>query len=397
MSRLIFQAKVVLTQVNQLSVDTWEFHYNFSDNEGAFLATDIIVGDVFVIDTSSYNVGTLTSYVVTSILSATSSSGVVAVVFDINNATLDYPDLGYSIGVDSIVTRPSPNYKLLNAPAADIQLISDKFATYLTNYNFTEIVDKFVMGGGGGADQVLDSDTPTPVTLGGIPAGSTFDNVPVEVVLRDLLYPYQIPTFTAFAISGQQTQLEVGQPISAGAKTFTWSTSNASNVSPNTISVVDITNSTTLVATSSNDGTEVITISNITKNTPTTHTWRITGVNTRSTPFVRDFAVTWVWRRFHGESTLQTLTESQTQALRVSAFATGFAGTYSFVGGGYKWIAYPTSFGTATLFKDTNTNLDVPMEPATTLMLTNAYGISTSYRIHRTTNVLGASINILVS
>jgi hypothetical protein len=45
-------------------------------------------------------------------------------------------------------------------------------------------------GGGGG---VYTNLTPVPVTLGGIEAGSTFDDTPITDVLDQLLYPYQEP------------------------------------------------------------------------------------------------------------------------------------------------------------------------------------------------------------
>ena len=53
--------------------------------------------------------------------------------------------------------------------------------------------------------------------------------------------------------------------------------------------------------------------------------------------------------------------------------------------------------GTATTFKDSTTNLDVPMEAVYTVSVTNAYGITTNYNVHRTTNILGSTINIIIS
>ncbi len=396
MSQLILQGKIVLASAIETSTNVWEFQFDFVDNEGVFLVTDIQPGDILVIDTSQYELGTFTRYIITSVIGTSGPTATVEVEYDATNNNLSPPDVGYSIGLDGVVTRPSTNYKLLNAPSTEAQLISDRFQAYLYNYNFNDIVDKIT--GGGGSTQVLTNATPTPTTLGGIPAGTTFADVPVETVLQDLLYPYQTPAFTAFSISGQSTGLEVGQSVAGGSRTFVWSTSNSSNVQANSVTIQNITGgTTTLVSSTSNDGTEAVSITSVTKTVASSHVWRILASNTKTQQFTRDFTVTWQWRRYHGESVLTTLSEPEIEALRVSQLSSSFAGTYAFQAGGYKWIAYPTSFGTATSFKDTATNLDVPFQPVVTIDLTNAHGATTQYNVHRTTNILGAAISILVA
>lgn len=47
--------------------------------------------------------------------------------------------------------------------------------------------------GPAGGSGLYTNLTPVPVTLGGIEAGSTFDETPIEDVLDQLLYPYQSP------------------------------------------------------------------------------------------------------------------------------------------------------------------------------------------------------------
>jgi hypothetical protein len=84
--------------------------------------------------------------------------------------------------------------------------------------------------------------------------------------------------------------------------------------------------------------------------------------------------------------------------LASSGLRTGYAGTYSFAGGGYKYICYPSAWGTATTFKDTSTGLDVAMEvPYVVLNVVTGFGVLVNYRVHRTTNILGAAIDIIVS
>jgi hypothetical protein len=89
--------------------------------------------------------------------------------------------------------------------------------------------------------------------------------------------------------------------------------------------------------------------------------------------------------------------EADIKALGSSPLQSGFAGIYSFAAGGYKYIAYPAVYGTATQFTDQLTNFNVAMNPVYTVSVTNAFGQTTNYNVHRTTNVLGSSINIIVA
>lgn len=400
MSRVAFQAKVLLNSTARSGSgnDLWELNITLTDFDGVWSGLDVMVGDVISFDTSPATSGTFSMYKVSSVITSDAFSPVVAVEYIDDNVPPDpfaAPDLDWIIGAEGVIARPSTNLGLLPVVSSDIQVINDKFTEYVQNYNFVKIVDNI---SGGSPPQVLNTTTPTPTALGGIPAGTTFNSVPVEVVLQSLLYPYQAPTFSAFSISGQSTTLEVGATVTGANRTFTWTATNASNITANTVEIQNITGGTTSLAVGlANDGTEVLSFADVTKTTATTHVWRIRATNTQTTVFTRDFTVTWQWRRFFGESVNTTLTENQIEALRVNGLVSGFAGNYSFNAGGYKWIAYPTVFGTATTFKDTSTNLDVPFEPPVIVSVTNAFGVVQDYRVHRTTNALGGAITIAVS
>lgn len=239
---------------------------------------------------------------------------------------------------------------------------------------------------------------PTTATVGGIEAGSTFSNVTMQYLWDSLLYPFQVPTFSAFAINGQSTTIEVGASVPSGSTLFTWTTTNSSNVSANTISIFDITNAVTLGTGLADDSSESLVLpSDVTKTTATTNQWRITADDTESTSFLRNYTVTWRWRVHYGTDASTTLTASGITGLTSSSLSSGFAGTWSFGAGDYKYFTYPSLMGTATTFKDSTTNLDVPMEAVYTVSVTNAYGITTNYNVHRTTNILGSTINIIIS
>lgn len=293
-----------------------------------------------------------------------------------------------------VVALPEESVVAFTHEDTDVVVI-DKESHVSSEETNIYVVTMGQVGPAGYGDSNYNRATPVPTTIGGVSAGSTFAGS-VQDALDKLFYPYQAPAFTSFSFS-QTSPLEVGATIAAGSKTFTWATSNSSNVATDTIEIDDVTASTNLHTGGANDGSETLAVGAITKTSATTHTWRITGTNTNAGTFTRDFTVTWQWRRFYGESTTPTADESLVEGLRVSGLASNFTGTFAFLGGGYKYIAYPTVWGLKTTFKDTATNLDVAMQAATTVSITNAFGVAQNYYVHRTLNQLGGAINIAVS
>ena len=249
---------------------------------------------------------------------------------------------------------------------------------------------------GGGGTETYTNLTPTAVSIGGIPAGSTFDNMTMQEMWDALLYPYQTPIFSSFT-SSMSTPIEVGSTIPAGSVTFLWNTTNSSNIAANSIKIDDITAGNTLASGLANTGTTAISISEITNVMATSHQWKITATNTKGAFVSRTLNVYWQWKIYYGESALTDLIEADVEALRVGTLAANVSGNYSFNAGEYKWICYPTSFGLKTTFKDASTNFDVAMQPALTKSITNSQGVSTNYYCHRTVNKLGGSITIAIS
>ena len=249
---------------------------------------------------------------------------------------------------------------------------------------------------GGGGTETYTNLTPTAVSIGGIPAGSTFDNMTMQEMWDALLYPYQTPIFSSFT-SSMSTPIEVGSTIPAGSVTFLWNTTNSSNIAANSIKIDDITAGNTLASGLANTGTTAISISEITNVMATSHQWKITATNTKGVFLSRTLNVYWQWKIYYGESALTDLIEADVEALRVGTLAANVSGNYSFNAGEYKWICYPTSFGLKTTFKNASTNFDVAMQPALTKSITNSQGVSTNYYCHRTVNKLGGSITISIS
>jgi len=268
--------------------------------------------------------------------------------------------------------------------------------------------------GGSGAISYVNPAA-VPATLGGISAGSTFPTPQSMQQMWDrLLYPYQAPGFTSFALNGHSSTVEVGYTIPTSV-TFSWSTSNGGNVVANSISIADLTNPATLGTGLANDGTESFTLgAAIQKVAATSHSWRIAGLNSQSGVFTRDHTVSWRWRLYVGTNAAATLTEAQIEALAGSSLGTGYAGTYALAAGGFKYIAFAhVAGGQINSVKDQATGFNVPFATAADnaaysnvdgggfsyalVSVTNVHGITTQYRVYRTTNVLGGAVTLLVT
>lgn len=254
---------------------------------------------------------------------------------------------------------------------------------------------------------------PVPVTLGGVVAGMQFNNTTYSQVFTTLFYPYLVPQFTSFGITGQPTLMEVGNTIISGSKTFTWTTSNSGNIGANNIRITNVTGGNVIMLDNSpNDGTQVVSLpSPITKVAIASHVFAIRATRTNNSYLTRNFQINWNFRNFYGTQTLPVLTEVDIEALSNSYLGTTIAGTFNYASGGYKYFVLPNTSVNPTLFKDSNTNFAVAMADVADgytdvnagvykfkfISITNPYGITQTYRVYRTKNILGGTINITVS
>ena len=75
---------------------------------------------------------------------------------------------------------------------------------------------------------------PTPTTIGGIPAGTTFSNIPTTEMLRRLLYPYISPLLSTTL---NQSYIEAGNTSSAASLVLTYTITRNATYSINGLSV----------------------------------------------------------------------------------------------------------------------------------------------------------------
>lgn len=395
-----------------ISGATWN---NQSDVEGVG-ASLVVPGYKMFIPAASLATGDpipgiVHRYAITAVTVLGPDSLDLTILWDEEGPEVDTPVSGVTCGISEATTNkliglpPAEQVYNLLAPGSSIASLNLEARNVLDpktvpeapadgkTYGRKDLAWAEVSGGGGDS---YTNTTPTTASLGGIPIGSTFASQTMPQMFDALLYPYQNPTFTSFSISGQTTPLEVGASILAN-RTFVWGTSNSGNINPNSIEIRDVTGAVDLATGLANDGSEAITMSAITRNSAGSQQFRIRGTNTHSAIFEVFYSVAWQWRRYYGEDALTVLDQTGIKNLRINGLASGFAGTYAFAAGGYKYLSYPAVLGTATTFKDTGTNLDVPFEPAYLVSVTNALGVNTNYNVHRTTNIIGSAINIAVS
>lgn len=346
------------------------------------------------------------TYVGTSVEGITSyeTNTIYIITFQNNNTSASTLDID-SVGVLDLVKGDETG--LVPLEAGDIV----STVTYYMIYDggqfqlFTENPDSIPL--------TYTNLNPVPLTLGGVLAGTTFNNTPISGVFDMLFYPYIASQFNTFSISGQATTLEVGQSIAAGNKTFVWTTSNPGGVAVNTVKIKQTTApASTLASGLANDGNQIINFASaITKVVATSHTWRIEATRTNSSTMFKNYSVSWRWRLFYGTNANTSLTEANIEALTNNNLDTVFAGTYTFVAGNYKYFAFPSAFGVVGLFKDADTQLAVamagPAEGYTTtsgnglyyqvVSVTNAHGVTHNYNVYRTRNILNGAITITVS
>lgn len=295
--------------------------------------------------------------------------------------------------------------------ASDVYVLSGAYDTNTGSVTFTNttggtfVVNGFVTG----MTETYTNTGATPTTIGGIAAGSTFNGKTMQQMWDSLLYPYQVPAFSSFSL-GITSPKEVGYDITTN-QTFTWGTTNTSNVSANTITIAGY-NLTTLTGLA-NDGNEAVTFTGVVTRTsadaPGTRAWTIQGTNTNLSTFSGSLSIRWDYKMYAGTSTNTSLTASEITGLtNYNSVKNGFAGTYALSAGGYKYFAFATGYGTPTSWVDTSNNLSVGMyggypnidgsgNSYDLVSVTNAEGETTNYKVYRTLNQLGGSINIAVS
>jgi len=232
--------------------------------------------------------------------------------------------------------------------------------------------------------------------MGLLPIGTDISGLTTEEVLSLAYAGFIAPEFTDFSVN--QGNVEVGTEIS-GVKIFSWVFDDAAKIVDNTISLVDVTDGTPLASNLSKVSPANADIGVIQKNQPRSRTWKATAQDTEGNTIDSPlYAMNWYWKRFWGFVDTQAPTDANIKA-GSQELATGRAKSWNTGNPGgeaYFFYAYPASFGNIAGLT-VNGFPSLAAFTLTTRDFVNALGVSESYNIYVSNNLLNASAPIIVT
>lgn len=238
---------------------------------------------------------------------------------------------------------------------------------------FKKSLEIMYVGGGGGGSSTYTNLNPVPKTVGGISAGTTFENMDITAVLDMLLYPFS----ASFSIT--PTTATMGQTVTTIDMTFSVSDSTATMEISNGVGDVTGTISYSLSGIFIADTSFTLTATKD-SNTATINKSLIflnyvySGVTPNTAPIESEIL-----------ASSKTLSNTKNKTV-----------TYDCTGGNRFYIAYPQRMGTMS---DVKVNgLPFNGYTVTTATITNEYSFSEVYTIYTSNNlVYGSAIPVIWS
>lgn len=128
--------------VNAVQFPDWrtvQLTLNVLDRSGVYTLVNASVGDIILIDASAYDVGLITSYLITDIVSRNVTTLIVTAVCELSEA----PDLGWCIGSNVMITKNTSGIRA--TPAPGVQGIQDSLSFASIESNFNSIKELIVV------------------------------------------------------------------------------------------------------------------------------------------------------------------------------------------------------------------------------------------------------------
>ena len=264
-----------------------------------------------------------------------------------------------------------------------------------TDKNLENILNKMVTLIGNGPVDVDVNYTNTervPTTIGGIAAGTTFDKVPIQDVITMLLYPYQKPAITQFNTTIKRNY-KLGESTT-DTLPLSWVTTQHNNIRNNSI-VFSLRGTLLPKEEFPKSGSKTFTITPFKLDAQGTVNIVMELTDIKGSKISRNITLTWLNGIYYGNVNVETPDAALITTL-TTIDANSVGRDYTFPGGGYKCIAYPAAWGNVTQFIDPKTTFEVPMRAMPNVEITNGFGISQTYKVYRSTNVLNGDITIRV-
>lgn len=157
MSKIAFQAKVVLNNATAYDDNIYRCTIAFADGEGIYQPRDILVNDIVMFDTGPVDPGTYTRYTVVEIhsVSWTGEVDLSLQYLDDNASPGGPPFLDFLLGTEGVIARPSEYLGLLPVVSPLTQNVKDSYSFYLLNHNLIKLLDAPRNDEGGTSDVVL--------------------------------------------------------------------------------------------------------------------------------------------------------------------------------------------------------------------------------------------------
>jgi hypothetical protein len=259
------------------------------------------------------------------------------------------------------------------------------------------------VNGGGSSETLWTDPDPTLITIGGLVSGSNLVGDNAIKILEKILYPYQPVSFSSFSANLGSTQLELNQTLESATINSTWSVAGpTANWTSNSLSIVRTVNggSSTIMDSgfSYNASPKPLIHPSYQYNTPTTVAFTVSGSQTEGSSANYTESYYWLNKVYWGLTASTAITD-------FSGFSSEFASSSPttsrlFTGNGtqkYYYFVLPDAFSSYVIFKDTSTNNTIPFNPSVNISITNAYGLSISYKYYRSLNPYAGSVTILPS
>jgi hypothetical protein len=266
---------------------------------------------------------------------------------------------------------------------------------------------------------------PTINNVGGLERGTSFNDVLLQNVFNDLLYPEQLGNITDFKLvdsSGTEvTKFEVGDNMSPDSYTFSWSLVNTGFES-NSVKLQDITNvSSTETYWSAPSGYIATGLTNssiynwilsatISSSIARSRDFRVYINRDNATTISKSLSVNWMLPVYTGSTSSTSLSGLQILSnLTNKTLATNSNILLTIPGSGYKYIAAPETFN--PIYSLTLDKIEVVMAATADgyinnysnslyydkVWVTSSYGIGATYNVYRTLNSISESIDLVPS
>ena len=201
---------------------------------------------------------------------------------------------------------------------APIKIVGSDITLDYDTTQFKLVADKLI--------PIYQNTNAMPAPVGGLDAGTSFaaPGDTIKSVLDRLLYPYQIPTLSNFAITGYNPLIpfEVGVDLS-GSKTFVWARTNGGNIAANTGIIYDGVSTEVQTGISLTQDTLTMNL-NIPNIAPINKVYRLQALNSKGGNVIsNDFKFSSVFAMYIGNVTSLNPTEATIKLMTKRVLAKG--------------------------------------------------------------------------